>query len=384
MNAHKPQLLIISFSDLFKDARLLKQITMFAPDYEVTTCGYGPAPVDDVRHIKISRAKGRVWRFTEALLLRARWYRAAYWVNPVVRDARAALRGASFDAVIANDLDTVGVTLSLFDASRAHADLHEYWLGVHDNVPAWVKLRAPFHGWMLQHWVTRVASVTTVNRAIADRYEREFGFSCAVVTNASQYQELQPSELSDPLRLVHSGGAQPNRKIELMMTAVAKSDLPATLDLLLVGEGTEYYRELCALADSLGDRVNVLPSVPHEELIETLNDYDLGLTFLPPTTTNIALVLPNKLFDYVQARIGVISGPNPVVVDLVESHPVGAITEDFDEASLVRLLNSITREQVLEWKHQADAVAFELSAERQSEPWRSAVQALTTTQEHAA
>ena len=40
----KPKLLILSFSPIASDARVLKQVDLFAEDYEVTTCGYGPAP----------------------------------------------------------------------------------------------------------------------------------------------------------------------------------------------------------------------------------------------------------------------------------------------------------------------------------------------------
>ena len=38
------KLLIISFSPIARDARVLKQVRLFTPKYEVTTCGFGPAP----------------------------------------------------------------------------------------------------------------------------------------------------------------------------------------------------------------------------------------------------------------------------------------------------------------------------------------------------
>ncbi|MEK8228005.1 hypothetical protein NKG05_20820 [Oerskovia sp. M15] len=40
----RPRLLILSFSPIVNDARVLKQVEEFREDYEVTTCGYGEAP----------------------------------------------------------------------------------------------------------------------------------------------------------------------------------------------------------------------------------------------------------------------------------------------------------------------------------------------------
>src|SRR5699024_5147646 len=39
-----PSLLVLSFSDISRDARVLKQVTMLSTDYRVMTCGYGPTP----------------------------------------------------------------------------------------------------------------------------------------------------------------------------------------------------------------------------------------------------------------------------------------------------------------------------------------------------
>ncbi|MGO3482613.1 MAG: glycosyltransferase family 1 protein, partial [Cellulosimicrobium funkei] len=71
----RPRLLILSFSPIASDARVLKQVHAFQDDYQVTTCGYGPAP-GGVEHLRIPddvRADDTKFR-----LLAARLYRAAY------------------------------------------------------------------------------------------------------------------------------------------------------------------------------------------------------------------------------------------------------------------------------------------------------------------
>lgn len=365
----RPTLLIISFSRIAADARLLKQIRAFAGEYRVTTCGYGPQPFEGVEHLELDDTLSKRVKQAQGVALRLRWFRAAYWLIPYARQAVGLLRGRSFDAVLANDLDTAGVALAVADADRVHLDLHEFWPGRHDDVAEWRRLRAPFFAWQLRTWGRRVRSATTINVPLAERYADEYGIECGVVTNATEYQELQPVPVAEPLRLVHSGASQVNRRLERMMRAVARSTSAATLDLYLVGVGTDYYRSLLRLAEELGDRVRILPPVPHAELVATLNRYDVGLPFLPPTTTNIRMSLPNKFFDYVQARLAILTGPTPPMRELVERYDLGVVTDDFEEASLVRAIDALDARRVEEWKRNAHRSAEPLSAEQQNDGW---------------
>ncbi|AVL96690.1 glycosyltransferase [Microbacterium paraoxydans] len=376
MTAGRPRVLVLSLSKVASDARVLKQIARLSETADVVSCGYGPAPASSVAHVELAEAEPRWAVLLRALLIRAHLYRSAYWTTPAVHRARRLLRRQSFDAVLANDLDTVGLALALTAPERIHLDLHEYWLGLHDNSAAWRKLRQPYYRWQLQRWAAQIPSATTVSRTIADRYRDEFGIDGGVVLNATRLHDLAPTPVSRPLRLVHSGGSQPSRRIENMMRAVAQSTSGATLDLYLVGQGTDYYRSLTALADELGDRIRILPPVPSAELIETLNDYDVGIHVLPPTNTNNELALPNKFFDYVQARLALVIGPTPSMVEILRHHDLGIVTADFEPASLTAALDALTPEEVEGFKARSHASAAELSAEPQNDIWHRAIQAI--------
>ena len=109
----RPRLLILSFSPISSDARVLKQVRLFAADYAVTTCGHGPAPEGVVEHIAIPDELA-VWRYDRLQI-----------ANPAIAAARRLLAGREFDAVLADDVDAVGLALSL-PSRGVHADLHEY------------------------------------------------------------------------------------------------------------------------------------------------------------------------------------------------------------------------------------------------------------------
>lgn len=370
------KLLIVSFSELTRDARVLRQISLFAEHHEVITAGFGAAPPGAQRHIRLPLPRAgfrrRARAYAEAVLLRLRAYRLMYWTDPMVRQARRSLRRGTFDAVIANDVNTVPLAFSVCDPARVHADLHEYYPGLHDDVPKWVRLRKPYLTWLVRRWVPSAATVTTVSGGLAEAY-RDLGVTAEVVTNAPEFRALAPARVEAPLRIVHAGAALPGRRIEVMMQAVAASRSAVALSLYLTPNDQGYLDELHRLADALGERIQVLPPVAHEDLLDTLNGFDLGIHVLPPSVTNQALALPNKFFDFVQARLGVIVGPSAEMARLVREHGLGIVTEGFDENDVRVALDALDADTVQGWKEAADRAAHDLSAASQLPAWQRAV-----------
>ncbi len=373
-------LLILSFSHLGNDARLLREISLFSPDRRVVTAGWGPAVEGPARHIELplpptTGPRRRRRFYLEALLLRLHAYRLLYWTDPAVRGARRALRGERPARVLANDVEMVPLALSIAPAQSVHADLHEFYPGLHDDNPRWVRLRKPYFEWLIRRYATKAASVTTVGSAVAQAY-LPFGIRAEVVTNSPAYQELAATPVNAPIRLIHPGAALRSRRIENMMRAAATSTADITLALYLAPNDPGYVAELRALAAELGERVEVHDAVPHAELLALINAHDVGIHVLPPTVTNNALALPNKFFDFVQARVGVVVGPTPGMAELVDAHGFGAQTPGFDEDDIRAVLDGLSPAVVAEWKKNAEQAARALSAEHQLPVWRAAVEAL--------
>ena len=374
-------LLLFKFTPIAADARVLRQIRVFAPDYDVTTAGFGDRVPGVADHVPIPTPpsigpRARVRAYLEAILLRMRAYRLLYWTQPGVRSARRLLRGRQFDRVFVNDLETIPLALRIAPGSAIHADLHEYFPGVHDDHPAWVRLRKPYYVWLTETYAPRVASVTTVAQGLVEAY-RPHGVESLVVTNAPDARpDLAPRPVHGPLRLVHSGNATPGRALEITMRAVARADADVVLTMHLMPNDELYLAGLQTLADELGDKVVIRPPVPHSDLLDTLNAHDVGVFVLPPNSTNHALALPNKFFDFVQARLAVLVGPTPAMAELVDRHGLGFVAEGFTEEDIVTAVEALDPARVEAGKRASDAAARELSAETQSDVWRAAARAL--------
>lgn len=369
----RDRLLIISFSDISNDARVLKQVTEFSRDFEVTTCGYGLAPPGSAHHIQVPDSCVH-WKFDRADVILHR-YRHAYWSNSAVDFAAGALGGKSFDIILANDLEPVPLAVSLNPRLGVHADLHEYAPREKEHLLRWRLFVAPFRRWLCRTYLPQCASVTTVAEGIAKEYEREFGVQVGVVMNATPPQDLKPGPVSDPIRLVHSGACLRGRDLGLMAEAVVQARMPLTLDMYLTPNDPNYLAEL--REQFAGEpRIHINDPVPYEELVATLNKYDVGVFVLPPTTFSYRWALPNKLFDFVQARLGVIVSPSPEMARIVREFQLGAVTGGFDVYSLVRTLDRLTPAHVRLWKQNSDAAAKELSSTEQVAVWRRYIYAM--------
>ena len=168
----RTSLLVISFSEIRSDARVLKQVREFTRDFDVTTCGYGEAPDGVVEHLRLPD-DAPAWRYDKPSVVLRR-FRRAYWSNPAVAAAWPQLEGRRFDIVLADDVDTVPIALRLAPARGVHADLHEYSPKQKEDVLLWRLFLGPMMTWLVRRAVTRADSVTTVGQGIADEYRRVF------------------------------------------------------------------------------------------------------------------------------------------------------------------------------------------------------------------
>lgn len=361
----RPTLLIISYSRLYRDARLLRQIKLFSTDYAVTTCGYGPAPEGVVEHHQIPN-EIVYWR-TDRKLVVARLYQRAYDRAPITAYLRGVLNPGTFDVILANDVMSVPFAVSLKPRGGVHADLHEYATRQQEEVWRWRQFISPYYAFLLRKWVTKASSATTVGEALAKEYGREFGIDCGVVLNAPARADLPEGLVAEPIRLVHAGGATPLR-LEILLEAMDHVTSGASLDLYLVDSGSGYANKVRQrYADH--PRVHVHEAVPTDQLVETLNGYDVGVHILAPVSFNHRYAMPNKIFDYVQGRLGVLVGPSPEMAALVKERELGWVSEDFTPESVAKTIDALTPDGVRAAKAASARAAQILCADEQVQGW---------------
>ena len=146
--SERRSLLIISLSRLVADARVLRQIRLFADRYAVTTVGYGPAPDGVVEHIQVPD-EIIAWHTDRRLLIQRR-YQSAYDTAPVIKHLVPWLEPGRWDVVLANDVDSVPLAVTLRPPAGVHADLHEYASRQNEESWRWRWFVAPYRRWMVR------------------------------------------------------------------------------------------------------------------------------------------------------------------------------------------------------------------------------------------
>jgi glycosyltransferase involved in cell wall biosynthesis len=205
----------------------------------------------------------------------------------------------------------------------------------------------------------------TVSPGIARDFEQRTGLEAHLVTNAPTFRELEASPVGDPIRLVHVGVSDPRRRLESTIEAVRLLDGRFTLDIILARDN-DYRRRIERMVEP-DPAIRLLPAVPQAELIATLNAYDIGVHLFPGSDPNQVFSLPNKLFDYIQARLAVAIGPSPEMAAIVREWDCGVVSDSFEARSFADALAALTTSDVERLKQNANRAAGVLTADNNRE-----------------
>ena len=367
--ARRPSVLVLFLGDLTYMARVRRQIDFLTRDYDVLVAAYTyPSTWPDVEFVELPGARpGRLRRWAEltarlACRLMGR-YGAAYWLDARARRWRRLLRRVpQVDAIVVNELYALPLAFAVSGDRPVVFDAWEHWTS---ESASWswtqrISMRRA-HEWIVDRFVPRTAGIMTVAPGIADEYRRRAGVDPALVTNAPFYRALDPSPVTEPIRLLHVGVTDARRRLEDTIEAVRSLEGRFTLDLVLARDN-EYRRRLQELA-AADPRIRVLPPMPADEIVSFANAYDVGVQLIPPLYPNQVYSLPNKFFDYIQARLAVAIGPSQEMVRLVNEWDCGVVSPTFSAADFARTLSKLTVPEVERMKRNADRAAGVLTAD---------------------
>lgn len=204
----------------------------------------------------------------------------------------------------------------------------------------------------------RVRNVPSINQTIAIDYAKE---------------------PKGALKLVwHGMGIYFNnrRGVHILVEAVAKCK--ENVKLYLQGNLTADQEELLnhyKVQLNLKDKIEVVPPANPDEIVASLQNYDVGLTAELPEEMNQELTSSNKLFDYIHAGLAVISSNALGLAETIDEYKVGMLYEAANITELsakIDLLaqdknllmafksNSINAAKQLNWEQEYTAVFEEL------------------------
>ena len=185
-------------------------------------------------------------------------------------------------------------------------------------------------------------AVFTVSDRIANHLAKSYGLEQPLVLhNVPEPQTATPSRTlrkragvnPGAVVLLHQGSIQKSRGCFLLLDAMRKV---RDAVLVFLGDGP-LKPELVRKTREYGleKHVRFLDPVPPDELLSATADADLGITLLEDTCLNHRYALPNKLFEYLMAKVPVLASDLPEIRDVVNRFQVGRLVNPSKRHELV-------------------------------------------------
>lgn len=279
------------------------------------------------------------------------------------------------DIFLSNDLDTL---LANYLASRIrHKDLvydsHEYYT----ETPELVNRRSVQKTWeRIEKWIfPKLKTVYTVNDSIAGLFIEKYGVPVEVIRNLPYRQKYSPEKSRQALGLpedkniilLQGAGINIQRGTEEMLAAMKYIDNGL---FVIIGGGDV----LTSLKQQAGDmnleeKVMFIPKMPFSELYQYSVHADIAITLDKDTNINYRYSLPNKLFDYIQARVPVLASDLVEIKKVIDKYNIGKVIDTHDPEEIAAAVNEMlnNKEQYEIWKENLNFAAEELCWENEEQ-----------------
>lgn len=386
----KKRCLLLAYTDLGSDPRVMKHFEALQQDYDMITAGISPIG-KELQFVSIQEQHywedlvNRLSATPKGPLVAAalkginflrfkvfnRFYHRRYWNKKRKADLRQLKALGHMDLVVCNDLNTLPLGAELAGkGTRIAYDAHEYHAEEHAERSFWVGFNRPLIHYLYRRYLHKADVCITVGENIAKRYGKEYNKPFAVVYNTPPYLALPPgAAVPGKIRLVHSGMYGQNRNIGELIKAMDL--LPEQYELhLLITNPNDELRGLIA-ASAAKSRITLHPPVKLHDVARFINQFDIGVHLMAAVNFNNDNALPNKYFQYIQARVVTAFGPLSEIKLFTRQHDTGVICEGYTGQDLANALGKLTAEEISRIKSNNNLTAQQFCDEREVEKLRN-------------
>jgi len=368
------KILLISLSNISSDSRVLRQITaLLNNNFFVITAGFGNLTLNHPNHIHIEISPKDKLKFLGVSLLSILNLNSIKpLINFLTKKFINKLKLINFDLIISNDLHNLPVVIYLSQINNNKPiilDIHEYFIDEFSNKTNYLPIRKIFYSNLIKKYKKELNQIKliTVNESITKLYQNDFNLNnFEIILNCPYYYDI-PYKLftNNPIKMVHIGIAIKTRKLENLILLFNHIDVNLRsnfeLDFYLLADNRtrkDYLKYLKKIANKIENiKINFFDPIPPNEVVPKLSQYDIGLSYVYPSNLSYLYSLLNKLFQYIQARLAILSSPNPEMAKIVSKYNLGFIYQDYTPLSLANTLLLFNKENINKFKENSNKAA---------------------------
>ena len=338
---NRRKILMIAFSEIKYDGRVLRSAEALSEQYEVILAGLGDCPIRPsvpIRYLQVHIPYG------------PRWLRHALFF---IKTCLIGLR-VQPDIVHAHDYFVAlhGWVIAKLTGAACVYDAHEFLSGI--------KERSRVRHWLFQfleqlsikRYDLVISTSETRARALTDYYA--LNELPMVVRNFTGSEEkiLWPSEemaeydLKDVLKrglpvVVYQGSMDAfSRGLNNLLQAF--TELQEDCTLVMAGDGPDlnYLRKLSADL-GLEQSVFFTGRLFKGQLMSVMRAASIGVVIYSNDDLNNTFCTPNKLHEYAQAGLAVVASNQPPLMQILGVHPIGELFDPDEPASIQQAILTV-------------------------------------------
>lgn len=309
---------------------------------------------------------------------------STYWSDARNRAMLDAARAVDADVYVANDWNTLPVAATLSEEAGVPFiyDSHEYWSEAGIHLRRWRHAVRPLVVAVEARYAPLAAGVMTVSSGIADRMQSDLGLTerPTVIRNVTSADVGEFRPTGDTVDVLYHGILNPTRRI--VETIEMAPHLPPGWTVTVRGPAADpdYGARCATAAASTAGRARLEPPVPSTELVERATTSDLGIVIRNESTVEHEFALPNKLFEFFAAGLGLVVSDHAEQAALVEEYGAGIVVpRDADPRELAAALSDLDAADIDAFKRGSLAAGAALSWEKESVAYIAAVDAFVVT-----
>ena len=377
---------LVCVSPLQHDSRVLRHAALLvSAGYDVRILAQAPLPSSPPAPVSVipgpgsdNRVRfGMVFRQAPASLIPAS-AASFFWLSKSKVSARRDLLRFRPNLVIANDWRALPIA---FAAKQRHGarilyDSHEFASEEFSDSWRWRWLARRHVIEIEQRFIREADAVITVSAGIADALAKRYDLPRpTVISNTPAWQGISFRPTEDLITVLYHGAVVPRRGLETLVKSVAS--WPERFRLVIRGPTQGGFdQHLRGLAEGLGGRVVFDPAVPPDQAVAVASKADIGIFLLNNSTTHARFAMPNKIFEYMQAGLMVISSDLPEIRGVIERSRSGILLADDNATAIAAALAATTRLQIDAYKQASLSAARSLNFEHESEKLLALVKSL--------
>lgn len=377
---------LVCVSPLQHDSRVLRHAALLvSAGYDVRILAQAPLPSSPPAPVSVipgpgsdNRVRfGMVFRQAPASLIPAS-AASFFWLSRSKVSARRDLLRFRPDLVIANDWRALPIA---FAAKQRHGarilyDSHEFASEEFSDSWRWRWLARRHVIEIEQRFIREADAVITVSAGIADALAKRYDLPRpTVISNTPAWQGISFRPTEDRITVLYHGAVVPRRGLATLVESVAL--WPEHFRLVIRGPAQGGFdQHLRSLAERHGERITLESAVPPDQTIAAASTADIGIFLLSNSTTHARFAMPNKIFEYMQAGLMVISSDLPEIRGVLERSSSGILLADDSAAAIAAALATITRPQIDACKQASLTAARSLNFEHESEKLLALVKGL--------